>query len=353
MSTYLNENLEKPLKIFRGDDGLYHYIYKTINKINGKYYIGIHSTDNVDDGYLGSGTVLKRAIKKYGKENFSHIILEFFNSRQELSKAEMDMVDNVVVMDPNSYNSVLGGDSVIEMRRTNGMVTVKNDNGETCLMSKYDPRYISGEYKFIRSGRSVYIDKDGNRVDAATDDPRVLSGELTHLFKGKVTLWDTENNKFICVNKEDPDVIDKRNRGIYVQNFTNLEGRKYLRWLKKDGEVISVHVSEVQKYLDEGWVVGNHHKGLKCITKDGVNTRVKDSELQKYLDEGWELGTNQQYNSGGTKFKGSTYVHKDGKTIRVFPEEVQKYLDEGWKRGMKSEYKTKRLQQLYDEENKE
>lgn len=51
-------------------DYKYNFVYVTVNKINGHYYKGKHSTDNIDDGYLGSGCILQRAIKKYGKHNF-------------------------------------------------------------------------------------------------------------------------------------------------------------------------------------------------------------------------------------------------------------------------------------------
>jgi group I intron endonuclease len=54
-------------------------IYKTINQLNGKYYVGQHYTSS-NDGYLGSGTILNNAIKKYGKENFKREVLEFCTS---------------------------------------------------------------------------------------------------------------------------------------------------------------------------------------------------------------------------------------------------------------------------------
>lgn len=43
-------------------------IYKTTNKINGKIYVGLDTKNNPK--YLGSGKIIKFAIKKYGKENF-------------------------------------------------------------------------------------------------------------------------------------------------------------------------------------------------------------------------------------------------------------------------------------------
>lgn len=87
-----------------------HFLYKTVNTVNGKYYCGMHSTDNMEDGYLGSGTGIKRAIKKYGKAAFTRTILMTFDSREELIENEIALVNQKMVDDPQSYNNKLGGD---------------------------------------------------------------------------------------------------------------------------------------------------------------------------------------------------------------------------------------------------
>ena len=86
-----------------------HYVYKTVNTLNGKYYIGIHSTANVNDGYMGSGTYLRNAIQKYGKENFKKEILYSFNSRQEAELQEELLVNITVLQDELCYNLIIGG----------------------------------------------------------------------------------------------------------------------------------------------------------------------------------------------------------------------------------------------------
>ncbi len=46
-----------------------HFIYRTTRNVDGRYYIGMHSTDDLNDGYMGSGIKITRSLKKYGKEN--------------------------------------------------------------------------------------------------------------------------------------------------------------------------------------------------------------------------------------------------------------------------------------------
>jgi hypothetical protein len=87
----------------------YHFIYKTTNLLSGRYYIGMHSTDNLDDGYLGSGNRLKLAIRKYGKNNFIRVIIEFCESREELRNKESEIITLEEVAKKECMNLAVGG----------------------------------------------------------------------------------------------------------------------------------------------------------------------------------------------------------------------------------------------------
>jgi hypothetical protein len=83
-------------------------IYKTINKINGKYYIGAHKTKNINDRYLGSGILLKKAITKYGRNNFHKEIVKECTSEIEMFQEEKRIVDECL-KDKKCYNLNAGG----------------------------------------------------------------------------------------------------------------------------------------------------------------------------------------------------------------------------------------------------
>lgn len=87
----------------------YHFIYKTICQVTNAFYYGMHSTNSLDDGYLGSGKRLKYSINKHGKENHSIEILEFLPSRKDLIERETDLITEDMLKDPNCMNLKPGG----------------------------------------------------------------------------------------------------------------------------------------------------------------------------------------------------------------------------------------------------
>ncbi len=87
-----------------------HYtVYKVTNRVDGKTYIGTHKTKNLNDGYLGSGKYLKRAIEKHGAENFTKEILFDFDNPQEMFEKESKLVNEDFLTLENTYNLKLGG----------------------------------------------------------------------------------------------------------------------------------------------------------------------------------------------------------------------------------------------------
>lgn len=87
----------------------YHIIYKTTCLINKKYYIGMHSTDNLNDGYMGSGKALKFSIQRYGKENHKVEILEMVENRELLAERERQLVTINKVRNGKCMNLKVGG----------------------------------------------------------------------------------------------------------------------------------------------------------------------------------------------------------------------------------------------------
>lgn len=87
----------------------YNFVYRTTNLINNKVYIGVHRTNDLDDGYLGSGTLLKKSVNKYGEENFKKEILKFFETYQEALDYERELVTLDFINEDNNYNLKEGG----------------------------------------------------------------------------------------------------------------------------------------------------------------------------------------------------------------------------------------------------
>lgn len=108
-------------------------IYRITNLINGKTYIGQHRYDVLNDGYMGSGKLLRKSIKKHGIENFKkEILISKIPTRKYANKAEIMYIANARSKGKAEYNIVDGGQGFVgahhteETKRKIGLASVGN-----------------------------------------------------------------------------------------------------------------------------------------------------------------------------------------------------------------------------------
>ena len=119
-------------------------IYKTTNKINQKFYIGVSNTKR--RWYKGSGSVLKKAFKKYGYENFNRETLFEFQTEEEAYQKEAEIVNNDLLLNPLCYNIKLGGKG-----GKSGLTTVKHSTTNEYIGA------VSCEHPLVKNGTWVHI----------------------------------------------------------------------------------------------------------------------------------------------------------------------------------------------------
>lgn len=115
-------------------------VFKTVNKINGNFYIGMHKSDDYDDGYLGSGTRFKLALKKYGRESFKRYVIFASLSKEEAAAKEMEIISEFLG-NSECYNISPGGQTgPVSSRKHNICRTFISCNGETLGIEEWSKK---------------------------------------------------------------------------------------------------------------------------------------------------------------------------------------------------------------------
>jgi hypothetical protein len=193
----------------------FYILYLITNTINNKIYVGVHATNNVDDGYMGSGTYIRRAIEKYGVENFKKTVLKYFDNEEDMFLAEKAIITPEFVKENTNYNIALGGSggntgnynskkrsSLISTASSN-RIMAKDITGKIIKVPKDDPRFDTKELVGQTYGKSMVKNSQGEIFQVDKDDPRIANGELVGITKGFCTMKDKSGN-IIFVSKNDP-----------------------------------------------------------------------------------------------------------------------------------------------------
>lgn len=215
---------------------MYYYLYQIRNVVNNKIYVGVHKTSNLQDGYMGSGKVIKRAIKKYGVENFEKIILYFFDSYDDALTKEKEIVTDEFLLREDVYNLRRGGSGGFDFINKQGL-SVRN-------ITKENAKVLNKKGRETQRRRFLEDEDFRNRKRA---NGKRLRAEPGSGFAGKT--HSTETREKLSELKRGKGKGEKNSQfgTCWMYNSTINENKK-------------IKVTEIEEYLLMGWIKGRKIK---------------------------------------------------------------------------------------------
>jgi len=241
---------------------LHYFIYKITNLLNNKIYIGVHSTSDINDGYMGSGTAIVRAIKKYRVGNFKKEILETFDSYEAALAREKEIVTQDFILREDVYNLRCGG--VGGFQHVNAMEVEDRPNIKA-LRRKIE----SGEIKV--GGTAHWTSDSFIRAKAGANKGQQIRAE-------RVMLPEARKKRKETFEKIQHQVGERNSQfgRIWISNV-----------LTKEVKRITMHDA-----MPNGWVKGKKgHVVTKCWVNNGITEHYILIENQEgYFTKGFSSG---------------------------------------------------------------
>lgn len=146
-------------------------IYKTTNLINELIYIGKACGIRVSNGYLGSGHHVKRAIVKYGKQNFSRETIDICENRQDQNRKEIFWIDKLDARNPKvGYNISKGGEGGDNFTNNPSKEKIRKKMIAATRLAMKNPEVLaklqgpkSEEHKISLSKAQKQVDRHGEK----------------------------------------------------------------------------------------------------------------------------------------------------------------------------------------------
>lgn len=244
----------------------YHFVYITTNIINNKKYIGVHNTNDINDGYIGSGKILQKAVEKYGKENFVREIIKFFDTKEEAFDFESFLVNEQIVNDEQYYNLVHGGkggdfgekvNKKIGRKVSNSWKNKSEEQKQEKIAKWKESFYSKSEYeRQIRiEKQKISLGKYYDTVDKSVIEDRTKKRNLTMSKK-------SDEEKQIIYRKISEGMKDKcgvknnfygkhhtkESRCIISKKMKENSYKQYKNYLTETGEIINMRASLAKRW---------------------------------------------------------------------------------------------------------
>lgn len=296
---------------------MYYLIYKTTNIINNKFYIGLHITNNIDDNYLGSGTILKKAIKKYGTENFKKDIIFIFDNKKEMIDKEIELVNDNFINRKDTYNLSKGGFGLSTLSDESRKIAIEKIKKS---LSKLDLSIRSKKRIETLLKIDLNIFKKIGKKSSITQKLSYKNGYINpNQNLNKINIYNS-NDEIIYVTKR-----------IEFETFcdqNNLPKRCLIKSLHNNGEPIYQYLNPRNKKFEEfiGWYAA--YENIEKINKYNYinNLSIKKQNIIN------KLKINSVFNNKdnrGKKPSGSYEIYNDkNELVYKFTNNLKNKLEE-------------------------
>ena len=262
---------------------MYGYIYLTTNLINNKKYIGQHKSNVFDNNYIGSGILLAKAIKKYGKEYFTCKILECCDTKKELNEKEKYWISYYDATNSNDfYNIAFGGEGgempreCIEKAKTKiskANKGKKRTKEQIQKMSKVQKKLWEDKNyrkKYIESFKKRKKVSQETREKMSIAHKGKLIGEKNPMY-GKISPMKGKKH-----TKQSREKISLANKGKFTGKKNPMYGRKHTDEAKAKISKANkgrIHTEETKRKMSESHKHkrGTYKRRYDCICKECGN----------------------------------------------------------------------------------
>ena len=185
----------------RADKRKFHYVYR-IDRDDGKFYIGMHSTDLMEDGYFGSGTYLSNSLRYHGKDKHTKTILAFFETRQEAKDHEKFLITDEMRSDRSCMNLAPGGGGGFATKQQQQNASISGNRSANRNHAAATAKAIQTKRErgtmFIPTGSSGMLGKT-HRTETKRLQSQSHTGEKNSQYG---TCWVTDGTKPVKIKKE-------------------------------------------------------------------------------------------------------------------------------------------------------